>query len=72
MKKLLLISLIGFASCNTKNEPQATIKHTVENPVNDIHLMDCVDPGLHQITINDSTTILLYRGTESCTMIQLK
>ena len=72
MKQLLLASFVILASCNAKNEPADTIKSNNDNPLKDIHLMDCVDHGLHQITINDSTTVLLYRGTESCTMIQLK
>jgi hypothetical protein len=38
----------------------------------DEYLMREVSFGLHKIQINDSTTILLYRGTESCTMIQIK
>lgn len=29
-----------------------------------------VSHGLHEIKIDDSTTILLYRGVESCTMIK--
>ena len=33
-------------------------------------LSDEVDHGLYEIKIDDSTTILLYRGVESCTMIK--
>ena len=33
-------------------------------------LSDEVDHGLYEIKIDDSTTILLYRGIESCTMIK--
>jgi hypothetical protein len=28
--------------------------------------------GLYKVKLDDTTTILLYRGVESCTMIQLK
>ena len=31
-----------------------------------------VDHGLHKVIINDTTVVLIYRGVESCTMIQLK
>lgn len=31
-----------------------------------------VDHGLHKVTINDTTVVLIYRGVESCTMIQIK
>ena len=72
MKQLLLISLVVLASCNAKNEPADTIKRTNDNPLKDIHLSDEVTHGLHLIEINDSTRILIYRGVESCTMIQLK
>lgn len=33
---------------------------------------DEVEKGFTKVELNDSTTILIYRGTESCTMIQLK
>ena len=36
------------------------------------HIMDGLDDGLNKIKLNDSTTILIYRGMQSCTMIQLK
>lgn len=44
-------------------------------PTNDIKLekvMDQIDQGLYKFQLNDSTTILIYRGVESCTMLQLK
>lgn len=31
-----------------------------------------VDHGLHKVTINDTTVVLIYRGVESCTMIKIK
>lgn len=33
-------------------------------------LSDEVQHGLYEIKIDDSTTVLLYRGVESCTMIK--
>jgi len=35
-------------------------------------IMSEVDHGLSKIKLDDSTTILIYRGVESCTMLQLK
>jgi hypothetical protein len=46
------------------------IKNT--NNVEIQHIMHDLDYGLNKIKINDSTTILIWRGAESCTMIQLK
>jgi hypothetical protein len=31
-----------------------------------------VDHGLNKVTIDDTTVVLIYRGVESCTMIQIK
>jgi hypothetical protein len=36
------------------------------------HIINEVDYGLNKIKLTDSTTILIYRGMQSCTMIQLK
>lgn len=46
------------------------IKNT--NNVEIQHIINDVDHGLNKLKLNDSTTILIYRGVESCTMIQLK
>ena len=35
-------------------------------------IMNEVGHGLYKVKVDDSTTVLLYRGVESCTMIQLK
>jgi hypothetical protein len=35
-------------------------------------IMGEVYHGLYKIKLDDTTTILIYRGVESCTMIQLK
>jgi hypothetical protein len=71
MKKIITISLLALTitSCS--------VNENVENPqelglIKVESLMGTVDQGLHKIQLNDTTTILLYRGTESCTMIQLK
>jgi hypothetical protein len=78
MKKLLLLTLIYFcvlACTQSQQGSQAVYDKSHLAPkqvITDEPLLDPVDHGLHKITINDSTTILLYRGVESCTMIQLK
>ena len=35
-------------------------------------IMGEIGHGLYKVKVDDSTTVLLYRGVESCTMIQLK
>ena len=35
-------------------------------------IMDEIGHGLYKVKLDDTTTILLYRGVESCTMLQLK
>ena len=35
-------------------------------------IMGEIGHGLYKVKLDDSTTILLYRGVESCTMLQLK
>jgi hypothetical protein len=73
MKKLiLLLVFITVTSCNDKPKPPVAAKIVSASPANVEHLMSEVDFGLNKIKVNDSTTILIYRGTESCTMMQLK
>lgn len=80
-KEIIIFSLFmatAFAiagitvACTDSTRPASANQQVNTQPVNDIHLSGEVTPGLHQIRINDSTTILIYRGVESCTMIQLK
>ena len=71
MKKvIILLFAIVTTSCTTKGSSDS--KETPTSSLKDEHLMDEVSGGLHKIKINDSTTVLIYRGVESCTMIQLK
>lgn len=81
MKKLILVLLgITITSCKQKTKledllpkiPPPVEKSMSNLSPKDEYLMREVSFGLHKIQINDSTTVLLYRGTESCTMIQLK
>lgn len=66
---VLLFVGIGFLE---KDLPLTTKTYNNNQQVTVELLSGVVSPGLNKIQINDSTTILIYRGTESCTMIQLK
>jgi len=35
-------------------------------------IMGEIGHGLYKVKLDDTTTVLIYRGVESCTMIQLK
>ena len=52
--------------------PETTVNKTNGNQPKVDKIMDEVGRGLYKVKLDDSTTILLYRGVESCTMIQLK
>jgi hypothetical protein len=76
MKKLFIFFagsvLALIISCEDPHRVPTAQKTISVTPAVDEHLMNEVSHGLHKIQINDSTTILLYRGVESCTMIQIK
>lgn len=67
---LVLVTL--FTSCVNKN--QTSKKETPAEKSNILiqKITSEVDHGLNKVTINDTTVVLIYRGVESCTMIQLK
>ena len=52
--------------------PPDPINKEVVNPLVIKRLMHEVEHGLTEVKLNDSTTILIYRGVESCAMLQLK
>jgi hypothetical protein len=74
MKKLIIILITASAltACTPNKYPAPADRQVNQQALKDEHLMLDVSHGLHKITLNDSTTILIYRGVESCTMIQLK
>lgn len=75
MKNIILaLSIMTLmVSCdNQKKIPAQKIVEVGNSPLVDEHIMSEVSHGLHKIKIDDTTTILLYRGVESCTMIQIK
>jgi len=77
MKKLIILLLtFTIMSCDFL-KPDPTTPPKAErvdsnSQLNVVRLMSEVDDGLNQVKINDTTTVLIYRGTQSCTMIQLK
>ena len=69
MKTILVILLTSIMmSCNPENR----VSNTGSNKLKVEKIMGDVDHGLFKVQLNDSTTVLIYRGVESCTMIQLK
>jgi len=73
MKKIITITLLALiTSCSSITTTQNVVETQSVNSIEIERLMGPVDLGLHKIQLNDTTTILIYRGVESCTMIQLK
>jgi hypothetical protein len=81
---VILMACIMMMSCGERIENTKKIRHLEDinkqqiknikntNNVEIQHIISEVDDGLNKIKLNDSTTILIYRGMQSCTMIQLK
>lgn len=66
-----LASITLFTSC-VRNQ---VIKQESSGEKTNIQIQQItseVSSGLNKVTINDTTVVLIYRGVESCTMIQLK
>ena len=62
---IILTILLSGNKSNTSNAKDN--KPKVES------IMDELDHGgLYKVKLDDSTTILIYRGNQSCTMLQLK
>ena len=71
MKTILAILLTSImVSCNVDTKVNNTKEDS--NKLNSEKIMSEVGHGLYKVKVDDSTTILIYRGVESCTMIQLK
>jgi hypothetical protein len=71
--KTILTILITFlmVSCRPKVDTKDNTKED-SNEIKSEKIMSEVGHGLYKVKVDDSTTVLLYRGVESCTMIQLK
>ena len=79
MKKFLLALPILLLSCSFPQEPQGKSVDKLDGytPNHLKHLeikmvSEEIEHGLYKITIDDTVHVLLYRGVESCTMIQVK
>ena len=59
-----------MVSCNVDTKVNNTKEDSNELKAEEI--MDEIGRGLYKVKVDDSTTVLIYRGVESCTMIQLK
>ena len=75
MKTILAILLTSMMMSCADTKVSNTVSNTDSSGVNEPKvekIIDEVGHGLSKVQLNDSTTILIYRGVESCTMIQLK
>jgi hypothetical protein len=71
MKTILAILItVLMVSCNVDTKVNNTKEDS--NKLKSEKIMSEVGHGLYKVKVDDSTTILIYRGVESCTMIQLK
>jgi len=69
---LILSTYIYFLKTSIKSSREESYQPKVEEKTGVIirKISDEVQHGLYEIKIDDSTTVLLYRGVESCTMIK--
>ena len=69
---LILSTYIYFLKTSIKSSREESYQPKVEKKTGVIirKISDEVQHGLYEIKIDDSTTVLLYRGVESCTMIK--
>jgi len=69
MKTILAILItVLMVSCNVDTKDN----RTDINELKAEEIMGEIGHGLYKVKVDDSTTVLIYRGVESCTMIQLK
>ena len=62
--------MVLMVSCNVDTKVNNTKEDS--NELKSEKIMSEVGHGLYKVKVDDSTTVLIYRGVESCTMIQLK
>ncbi len=79
MKRLLLAMPLVFMACSFPKTPQGESVDKLDGYIPDhvnrlkVEMMsDEIAKGLYKIIIDDTVHILLYRGVESVTMIQVK
>lgn len=71
---MFVVLVVTLLSCNANKTPKTPKTYIPDHKENFTieTLSDEVDQGLHKITIDDTVHILIYRGVESVTMIQIK
>lgn len=73
MKRLIMIAALGLVACNdAKHSKEASTYLPKHKVVREVLSNGQVNQGLHMITIDDTVHVLIYRGAESITMIQIK
>ena len=72
MKKIFYVMPLMAISCSNPHSSQThedviakSTSVNVETFINEVPF------GLNKVKVNDSLTVLIYRGTESCAMIQI-
>jgi len=71
MKTILAILItVLMVSCNVDTKVNNTKEDS--NELKAEKIMAGIGHGLYKVKVDDTTTVLIYRGIESCTMIQLK
>lgn len=69
-KIILILALMTIMSCSETKQNEKIPEY--KNNLQIEHIMGVVDEGLTQIKLNDRNTILIYKGMQSCTMIEIK
>jgi hypothetical protein len=69
---LLTFTIMSCCEPNTNTKVSNVESNVESNEPKSEKIMDEIGHGLYKVKLDDTTTILLYRGVESCTMIQLK
>ena len=72
MKRLMIIAALGLAACDAQHSKDPSTYLPKHKVAIETLLKNQVNQGLHKITIDDTVHVLIYRGTESVTMIQIK
>jgi hypothetical protein len=68
----ILLTSIMMSCCEPNTNTKTKVNNVKSNETKSEKIMGEIGHGLYKVKLDDTTTILLYRGVESCTMIQLK
>jgi hypothetical protein len=70
---ILMVSVLTIILTILLSGNEPNVNNTKNNKPKVESVMGELDHGgLYKVKIDDSTTILIYRGNQSCTMLQLK